>query len=179
MEKEYDSLLQGVNGTEIYLLSADSRTRTSLYKSEAVNGLDISLTLDIDVQLAAEKAMAENYGERATGTTVVNDPKTGEIKAMVSYPSFDLNIYAADSPRSDAADLVTDESLPLFNRLTQGRYAPGSVFKTMTAIMGLETGTVTLNTAFPYENEIISMGNGTDGWKPKGSKWVTYIIRQH
>ena len=69
MEKEYDSLLQGVNGTEIYLLSADSRTRTSLYKSEAVNGLDISLTLDIDVQLAAEKAMAENYGERATGTT--------------------------------------------------------------------------------------------------------------
>ena len=179
VEKEYDSLLQGVNGTEIYLLSADSRTRTSLYKSEAVNGLDISLTLDIDVQLAAEKAMAENYGERATGTTVVNDPKTGEIKAMVSYPSFDLNIYAADSPRSDAADLVTDESLPLFNRLTQGRYAPGSVFKTMTAIMGLETGTVTLNTAFPYENEIISMGNGTDGWKPKGSKWVTYIIRQH
>lgn len=179
VERQYDSVLQGTNGTEIYLLSADSRTRTSLYKKEAVNGLDISLTIDIDIQLAAEEAMAENYTDRATGTTVVNDPKTGEIKAMVSYPSFDLNIYATDSPRSDAADLVTDESLPLFNRLTQGLYAPGSVFKSMTAIMGLETGTVTLDTAFPYEDEIISMGNGTDGWKPKGSSWVTYVIRQH
>ena len=149
VERQYDSVLQGTNGTEIYLLSADSRTRTSLYKKEAVNGLDISLTIDIDIQLAAEEAMAENYTDRATGTTVVNDPKTGEIKAMVSYPSFDLNIYATDSPRSDAADLVTDESLPLFNRLTQGLYAPGSVFKSMTAIIGLETGTVTLDTAFP------------------------------
>lgn len=179
VEKEYDSVLQGTNGTEIYLLSADARTRTSLYKKEAINGLDISLTIDIDIQLAAEEAMKEYYADRASGTTVVNDPKTGAIKAMVSYPSFDLNIYATDSPREDASDLVNDESLPLFNRLTQGRYAPGSVFKTMTAIMGLETGTVNLNTAFPYEDEIISMGNGTDGWKPKGSAWVTYIIRQH
>lgn len=179
VEKQYDSVLQGTNGTEIYLLSADARTRTSLYKKEAVNGLDISLTIDIDIQLAAEEAMKENYTDRATGTTVVNDPKTGAIKAMVSYPSFDLNIYATDSPRSDAADLVTDESLPLFNRLTQGRYAPGSVFKTMTAIMGLESGTVTLNTAFPYEDEIVSLDEGSDGWKPKGSAWVTYIVRQH
>lgn len=179
VEKAYDSVLQGINGTEIYLISADARTRTSLYKENPVNGLDISLTIDIDLQLQIEEEMKKNYAEEATGTTIVNDPLTGAIKAMVSYPTFDLNIYASGIPSDDAKELAGDPALPLFNRLTQGRYAPGSVFKTMTAIMGLESGTVTLNTAFPYENEIVSLGQGKDGWKPKNSAWVTYIVRQH
>lgn len=180
MEYIYDDTLRGEDGAEIYLLSADASKKTVLYRKEATAGLNVLLTIDINLQLTAEKKMQETYSASGSvGAVVVNDPATGAIKAIASYPSFDLNIYAPPTPKAEASGLVDDKSLPLLNRATQGLYAPGSICKTMSAIAGLETNTVTIDTAFPYESQIVKVTNTTDGWRPAGSNWSHMIIREH
>ncbi|MDD6204539.1 MAG: penicillin-binding transpeptidase domain-containing protein [Firmicutes bacterium] len=179
IEYIYDDILRGTDGVEIYLRSADSTRKTVLYRQDAGAGQDVVLTIDINLQLELEEQMQQYKSNGSTGAVVVNDPDTGAVKAMASYPSFDLNIYAAPVPKKEAAELVKDESLPLLNRATQGLYPPGSVCKTLSAIAGLESGTVTMSTAFPYENEIVKVTDKTDGWRPAGSNWSHMIIREH
>lgn len=179
-EYVYDDILRGTDGAEIALRSADGSRRTVLYRKEATAGQDVVLTIDIGLQLEAESLMQEKYSQnKSTGAVIVNDPKSGRIKAMASYPTFDLNLYAAPAAAKGAADLIKDEALPLLNRATQGLYPPGSVYKTVSAIAGLETGTVRVDTAFPYEDEIVKVTDKTDGWRPKGSQWSHMIIREH
>lgn len=180
IEYAYDQVLRGSDGVEIYLRSDDGTRKTVLYKKDATAGKDVVLTIDIGLQLEAEKNMALQYPTNgSTGAVIVNDPDTGAVKAMASYPSFDLNIYAAPIPKKEAAELIKDERLPLLNRATQGLYPPGSVCKTISAIAGLESGAVSMNTAFPYENQIVSIDNKTDGWRPEGSNWSHMIVREH
>lgn len=180
IEYVYDEVLRGSDGVEIYLKSDDGTRKTVLYKKDATAGQDVVLTIDIKLQLEAEKNMELQYSTNgSTGAVIVNDPDTGAIKAMASYPSFDLNIYAAPIPRKDASELIKDEKLPLLNRATQGLYPPGSVCKTLSAIAGLESGAVNMNTAFPYENQIVTIDNKTDGWRPAGSNWSHLIVREH
>ena len=143
---------------EIALRSADGSRRTVLYRKEATAGQDVVLTIDVGLQLEAESLMQEKYSQnKSTGAVIVNDPKSGRIKAMASYPTFDLNLYAAPAAAKGAADLIKNEELPLLNRATQGLYPPGSVYKTVSAIAGLETGTVRVDTAFPYEDKIVKV----------------------
>ncbi len=180
IEYAYDDILRGSDGVEIYLRSADSSRKTVLYKKDATAGKDVVLTIDILLQIEAEKLMNQQYPTNGSvGAVVVNDPKTGAIKVMASYPSYDLNIYAAPIPKKEAAQLVQDQKTPLLNRATQGLYPPGSVCKTISAIAGLESGAVSMNTVFPYENEVVKTGDKTEGWRPAGSNWSHMIVREH
>lgn len=180
VESVCNQRLLGTDGFEIYLLSADSKTKTVLFTQPAVNGQDIKLTIDILLQEKAEKELATRYAADASnGSVVIIEPTTGAVKVLASYPTFSLNLYAKNQPEKGAADLYKEDSgSPTLNRATQGLYPPGSVMKCFTALMGLDSGVVEVTTRFPYENDIEQQSETTDGWRPRGSYWSKLIIRQ-
>ncbi len=177
LELAYDEYLQPENGMQIYLLSDDSKTKTVLYEKPARDGYDLVLTVDILLQKNVTDKMAEVYQNSSTGTANIVDPVTGAVRALVSYPSYDANIYAFDKA-TDYGDLFTNAQTPLLNRNVQGTYPPGSIFKSIMALIGLDTGSVSTTTVFPYESEIQYYTYEKDRWRPAGSNWSHYIVRE-
>lgn len=177
LEMAYDAYLQPESGTQIYLLSDDSKRKTVLYQKDAKDGYDLKLTVDILYQKSATDYMNENYKKESTGTANVIDPKTGAVVMLVSYPSYDANRYAYDKA-DGIEELLNDKDLPLLNRNVQGTYPPGSIFKSMMALIGIDSNTVSPSTVFPYENEIQYYTYEKDRWRPSGSNWSNYIVRQ-
>ena len=103
-EYVYDDILRGTDGVEIALRSADGSRRTVLYRKEATAGQDVVLTIDIRLQLEAERLMQEQYSRnKSTGAVIVNDPKSGKIKAMASYPNYDPNLFVIGMTPEQAA----------------------------------------------------------------------------
>lgn len=179
IEKAYDSLLQGTDGFEIYLRSDTGIRKDVLYTHAAIDGKDLTLTLDIVLQCSTQEKMTELYAQTCSGTVVVLNPATGAVEVMASYPFYDANLYAFNTAREGAAALYTkDSGSPTLNRAIQGLYPPGSIFKSMTALIGLQSGTVTTSTVFPYSDEIEYLDYEKDRWRPAGSNWSHYIVRQ-
>jgi penicillin-binding protein 2 len=137
IERAYDHLLAGRNGMRRVVVNSRGREMGSMTTIDAVAGNDLRLTIDLDVQLAAEAAL----GGQA-GAIVALDPETGEILAMVSHPSFDPQAFARGVDSNTWKQLTTDPGKPLLNKAIQAHLAPGSVFKIVTAAAGIETGTV-------------------------------------
>lgn len=177
LEAVYDDYLQPSDGVQIYLLSDDSKRKTVLFKEDAKDGYDLVLTVDILIQKNITDYMIENFTGKSTGTANVVDPKTGAVVALVSFPGYDANIYAFDKTQN-YGDLFENKDTPLLNRNVQGTYPPGSIFKSIMACIGIESGTVSTSTVFPYENEIEYYTYEKDRWRPAGSKWSNYIVRQ-
>jgi penicillin-binding protein 2 len=113
------------------------REREVLENKEAVPGQSLQTTLDLDLQTVAELAM-----EGRKGAVVAIDPRTGEILAMVSRPTFDPNKFAVRIKSADWKEIALDPAHPLLNRAIQAQLAPGSTFKPLVALAGLETGTI-------------------------------------
>ncbi len=144
LESKYETELHGKNGTEIFIFSAAGEKKRTLYKEDAQNGMDIELTINIELQKRVEELMGlVLYGETTAGAVVVLNPLTGEIQAMASYPTYDLNLFVRGISQKDYEALTSNPAKPLINRATQGLYPPGSVFKSFTAAAALETGTLT------------------------------------
>ena len=149
-EAAFESYLRGQDGVRVVVEDEDGNIVSEYMKKEAVAGQDIYLTIDIDLQIAAEDGLAENvayvrdtYGreECQSGAAVAMDPDTGEILALASYPSYDLSTF-----NRDYEQLSTDESLPLYNRALYGLYAPGSTFKPGVAAAALSEGVISSTT---------------------------------
>ncbi|MBE7092810.1 MAG: hypothetical protein E7365_06500 [Clostridiales bacterium] len=177
IELQFDEYLQAKDGMQIYLLSDDSKTKTVLYENPAQNGYDLKLTVDILIQKNVTSYMNKNFNNKTTGTATVIEPTTGAVVSMVSYPSYNANIYAYDKA-TNYGDLYENKFTPLLNRNIQGTYPPGSIFKSIMATIGLDTGVVSTSTIFPYENEIQNYSYEKDRWRPKGSNWSHYIVRE-
>src|SRR5579863_921567 len=109
----------------------------SMNTINALPGNDLRLTIDLDLQMAAEAALGP-----LSGAVVALDPETGEVLAMVSHPSFDPNDFARRIDRSEWEQLTGDPQKPLMNKAIQAHLAPGSVFKIVTAAAALETNTI-------------------------------------
>jgi penicillin-binding protein 2 len=137
LEKVYDRLLRGTPGRRMIQVNAACRKVKDLGIEEPGLGKDIYLTIDLDVQQAAEEAL----GTRS-GSVVAMDPNTGEILAMVSHPNFDPNLFPRGIAPKDWVRLTNDPSHPLYNRAIQSVYPPGSTFKILVALAGLETGVI-------------------------------------
>lgn len=150
-EAAFESYLGGKNGTmEIVTDESGIVVSTSLKKAPEA-GKDIYLTLDIELQIAAEKGLAENVeyvtdasggssfrgGGCDSGAAVAMNPETFEVLAIASCPTYDLNTYS-----EDYEDLKADEALPLFNRALFGAYEPGSTFKLGMAAVSLMEGEI-------------------------------------
>jgi penicillin-binding protein 2 len=135
VERQYNTLLMGTNGSRQALVDSHGREIGRLGETEAVPGKQLKLTVDIDLQIAAEEALAGK-----NGAIVAMDPRTGEILAMVSGPSFDPNDFAVHVSRDQWNKLVTDPDKPLLNKAIQAQLAPGSTFKIIMGTAGLQEG---------------------------------------
>lgn len=145
VEKAFEEYLRGTDGRRLITTDEDGKLTGELYTREPQPGGTVALTLDIDLQADVERALAqtitgmidEDSNERGGAAAVVS-VGSGEVLALASYPTYDLSTF-----NEDYEDLVADERLPMFNRATQGTYAPGSTFKLCTAVAALESGIIT------------------------------------
>jgi len=135
VELEYNQILMGKNGSKQVIVNSRGKEMGELAEKPAEPGKPLKLTVDIDLQIAAEEAIAGK-----NGAIVAMDPHTGEILAMVSRPSFDPNQFAVRISRDDWSKLVSDPEKPLLNRAIQAQLAPGSTFKIIMAVAGWQEG---------------------------------------
>jgi penicillin-binding protein 2 len=142
IEKQYETLLHGVDGGQELEVDARGRTRRILGNQRPIPGSAITLTIDKDLQIAAARAM-----EGKTGAAVAVNPQTGEVLAMVSKPDFDLNIFVKRVKVEDWMKIITNKGHPLQNRAVANKYPPGSTFKPVTATAALEYGVATPETS--------------------------------
>jgi len=137
LERQYNDTLMGVDGERQVMVDNRGVTRRVLESKEAIPGKDLRTTLDLDLQAVAELAM-----EGKNGAVVAMDPRNGEVLAMVSRPAFDPNKFAVRIKSSDWKEIADNPDHPLLNRAIQAQDAPGSTFKPIVAIAGLETGAI-------------------------------------
>src|SRR5580698_341275 len=135
VERQYNTALMGKNGARQELVNSHGREMGLLGETDAVPGKQLKLTIDIDLQIAAEQAL-----EGKNGAIVAMDPHTGEILAMVSRPTFDPNDFAIRVSRDEWNKLVNDPDKPLLNKAIQAQLAPGSTFKIIMGTAGLQEG---------------------------------------
>ncbi len=135
VERQYNTLLMGTNGARRELVNSHGREVGLLDETDAIPGKQLKLTVDVDLQIAAEEAM-----EGKNGAIVAMDPRNGEILAMVSRPTFDPQSFSVRVTRDEWEKLVDDENHPLMNKAIQAQLAPGSTFKIIMATAGLQEG---------------------------------------
>jgi penicillin-binding protein 2 len=163
VEKLFDKTLRGVPGQRIIEVDALGREIRLLKGTPPVKGENITLSIDIALQKAAEKAF-----EGREGALVALQPDTGQILGLVSEPSFDPNKFAKGISYDDWRALSEDKKLPLLDRAIQSQYPPGSTFKIIMAIAGLETGVIDDSTQVNCKGAI-SYGRWTFRcWKHSG-----------
>ncbi len=141
VELLFDKSLRGTLGKRVIEVDALGREIRLLQEKPPIKGKDITLSIDINLQEEAEKA----FGERA-GALVAIKPDTGEILGMVSKPSFDPNLFAKGISYDKWIAITQDKKNPMLNRALQSQYPPGSTFKIVTAIAGLEEGIISPET---------------------------------
>jgi penicillin-binding protein 2 len=135
VEKQYNNILMGKNGSRRAIVNSRGREVSRLDETPAEPGKQLKLTLDIDLQIAAEQAI-----EGKNGAIVAMDPHTGEILAMVSRPTFNPNDFTVRISRDEWNKLANDPDKPLLNKAIQAQLAPGSTFKILMATAGWQEG---------------------------------------
>lgn len=141
IEKQWEEYLRGTAGYIQVEVDARGNRRGELGIVDDQSGDDMVLTIDLDLQAAAEKAF-----EGRRGAAVVLDPKSGEVLALLSSPSFNANIFSGKMVAQDWEQVATDRNKPLSNRAIGSKYPPGSTFKLFTAMAGLAAKKITPNT---------------------------------
>jgi len=135
VEQEYNDILMGKDGSRREVVDSRGRVVGKMDEVAAVPGKQLKLTIDLDIQIAAEEAIADR-----NGGIIAMDPHTGEILAMVSRPTFDPNEFAVRITKGYWNQLLADEGKPLMNKTIQAQLAPGSTFKIIMATAGLQEG---------------------------------------
>ena len=172
IEVVLEKYLKGTDGTRKVEMDSNGRINEEYQSKESLQGDDIILTIDANLQEVAEKALEDNikkissggfshqHSDANAGACVAIDVKTGEILAMASYPSYDPSLFIGGISNENWNKLNNDETKPMYNRAIQAIYAPGSTFKMATAIAALESGVVTPNEI------IVDKGRYDKGHKP-------------
>ena len=142
VEREYDDILKGVDGKIIEVVDSLGRVRDESGRQNPVQGGNVVLTLDQRLQARAEEAL-----EGREGVVVALDPRTGEILALASFPTFDPNRFITRFTPAEWRQLMDDPLSPLENRAIRGLYAPGSIFKLVMSLGGLDFGYITPETS--------------------------------
>src|SRR6516165_380362 len=160
LEAYYNDILMGKNGSRQVLVNSRGKEVGTLSDVQAVPGKQLKLTIDLDMQIAAEEALADR-----NGAVVAMDPRNGEILAMASRPVFDPNAFAVRISRAEWNQLMTDPGKPLLNKAIQAQLAPGSVFKVIMATAGLQEGIA--------QDLVISCGGGKSFYGRFFKCWIT------
>ena len=150
----FEKYLKGTNGIRQVDMAVDGTITGEYISEEAVAGSDVVLTIDVNLQAIAENALKKNiediktgkYGDKSdadAGSVVVMNVNTGEVLAIASYPDYEPQLFVNGISNEKYAEYMAVSAL--YNRAISGTYAPGSTFKMITAIAGLETGAITIN----------------------------------
>lgn len=176
IEQSFEVDLRGKPGIERVEIDSGGRVAQTVGTEESVQGNDVYLTLDLDIQKAAEESLRQGLGAAAStrdtsnmskwsqyvapgGAVVVLDAKNGSVVAMASYPDYDPSQFVNGIPTELWKQLNDPENhYPLTNRAIQGQYAPGSTFKLVTAVAGLESGVITPDMTV-YDGGSITVGD--------------------
>jgi penicillin-binding protein 2 len=133
VEATYDALLRGTDGSRDVIVNSHGKELGHLGQELAIPGKDLKLTIDLDIQMAAEKAL-----EGKVGAIVAMDPHTGEILAMASRPTFDPNQFSVRLTKNYWNEILNNPDHPLLNKTIQAQLAPGSTFKIIMSLAGLQ-----------------------------------------
>lgn len=162
IEKLYERELRGKDGYYFFIRGTDGAVKKVIYRKDKVDGSDVMLTIDFKLQQRTEELLdLVLFGTDTAGAVVVMNPKTGEVNAIASNPSYDLNRFIKGMSGDEYKALEDQENEPLRNRATRELYPPGSTFKAFTAAAALDTGTVN-------ENYVFTGYIDNDYWKPTG-----------
>jgi penicillin-binding protein 2 len=163
VELSLDEVLRGDDGyVESEVDALGQRTRV-LTEKTGVPGKGVFLTIDLDLQRLGEECLGKQ-----SGALVALDPRDGRILAMVSHPSFDPNLFSQRIAKRSLQNLLSDPSCPLINRVIHSQLPPGSIYKVVCAIAGLEEGVINPNTTF-YCPGYLRLGNRVFGcWNKRG-----------
>jgi penicillin-binding protein 2 len=171
VEALYDNHLRGIAGGKVIEVDALGREQRFIQERPAVRGKDITLSIDISMQKAIEDA----FGEKA-GALVALKVDTGEVLALESLPSFNPNRFAHGIVYADWKALMDDKRKPMLNRALQSQYPPGSTFKVVMVVAGLESGVITPDSKVTCTGGITA-GNHTFGCWRKGGHGVISLHR--
>lgn len=160
LEKAYEDKLRGIDGTEIYIQNSNGDKKSVIASDEVKNGSDVKLTIDSKMQ-----SLLYTELENDKGTSVAMNPNTGEVLALVSTPGYDPNDFVMGLSEEKWNSLNTDENKPLYNRF-QSALVPGSVFKPITAVIGVDSGKIDPNAS----KNISGLS-----WQ-KDSSWGNYYV---
>ncbi|HUX94509.1 MAG TPA: penicillin-binding protein 2 [Bacteroidales bacterium] len=158
IEEAYETELRGHKGVKIYMVDVFSRIKGAYAKGEmdttAVQGLDIISSIDLDLQEYGELLM-----KNKRGSIVAIEPKTGEVLSLVTAPNYDPGLLVGRVRSDNFARLQSDTALlPLFNRALMASYPPGSTFKPINGLIGLQEGVITENTEFGCDHGYLFVG---------------------
>ena len=161
VESVYDETLRGRDGFRRVVVDSRGHIQRELDRVEPQSGQDIVLTIDSDLQLAAEDQLRKSPQGR--GVIIAMDPNNGEILALASAPTFDPNLFSqritTKEGRAEYQQLLTHPDKPLLNRAVQGRYPPGSTWKPLMATAGLKQGAITIEDSNLVCGGGITIGN--------------------
>lgn len=166
LEYQYNDLLIGADGARRVLVDTKGKEVGRLSKTAAIPGKPLKLTMDLDIQIAAEEAL-----EGHNGAVIAMDPRTGEVLALVSRPTFDPNRFAVRISRDEWNRLINDPAKPLMNKAIQAQLAPGSVFKIIMAVAGEQEGVT--------KDMVVNCGGGRDFYGRFFKCWVLAERRTH
>lgn len=148
IEYSYEEYLRGKKGVQKHLVDVHNRIKgkylNGLHDTAAVKGLNLTSTIDAELQAYGELLM-----KNKTGSIVAIEPSTGEVLAMVTSPSYDPNLLVGRKRSAYYSKFQNDSLKPLFNRALASRYSPGSIFKVIQALVGLQENAITESTGFP------------------------------
>src|SRR3712207_6544855 len=148
LEYTYDRYLRGRDGAKVLRVDANGQFRgdTAIRRREPIPGRQLRLSLSVPLQKAAQEALS-SIGGGLPGAFVAMNPKTGEVYALGSAPSFDPSVFAKPITQANFERLTSEENgAPLYNRAIGGQYASGSTFKPITSIAALDAGVATADT---------------------------------
>lgn len=158
IEKTYEKQLRGIKGNKIYLVDVHSRVqgefRHGALDEKAVLGQDLTTTLDLDLQEYGEILMKHKIG-----SIVAIEPSSGEILALISAPNYDPNQLVGRQRSSNYSKLIKDSLNPLFNRALTAHYPPGSIFKVVNGLIGLDGDFINAKSSFVCDKSIVGCHN--------------------
>ncbi len=170
IERTYNDRLKGIDGSKRLLVNSRGKMLEDLEIDPPSEGAPLTLTLDLDLQRAAEDALGSD-----PGAVVAFDPNNGELLAMASRPAFDPNQFASRISLKDWSELLNNPEHPLQNRVIQSNFSPGSIFKVIVALAGLEKGVVDLNSSVYCNGAVTLYNHQFRCWKAGGHGRVTLV----
>lgn len=159
LEKQYEEVLRGKKGVSVLMVDVHNAVKGSYKDGDndvaAMAGENLISTIDVKLQAYGEQLMRNKKG-----SVVAIEPSTGEVLSLISAPTYDPNILVGRNRGNNYAELLSNDSLnPLFNRALMAPYPPGSIYKMVQALIGMEIGVLTPETGFPCNKSLVGCHN--------------------